>query len=57
MIETKEFWNGVDRRGTPQKQEPFTELTIETSWRPTDVKLEATEGFLRSYGLIPDRRR
>ena len=57
MIETKEFWNGIDRRGASQKQERFTELSIEASWRPTDVKLEATEGFLRAHGLIPDRRR
>jgi len=56
-IETKQFWDGIERRGTPQKQERFTELSIESSWRPTDLKLEASEGWLRANGMISDRRR
>ncbi len=57
-IEPKHFWDGIDRRGSEKQTESrFTELSIESNWRPTDLKLEAKEGFLRANGLIPDRRR
>ena len=57
-IEAKQFWDGIDRRGTEKKTESrFTELSIESTWRPTDLKLEATEGCLRANGMIPERRR
>jgi hypothetical protein len=57
-IEPKQFWDGIDRRARTEKTESrFTELSIESTWRPTDLKLEASEGFLRANGLISDRRR
>ncbi|MFT3838404.1 MAG: hypothetical protein QM723_15575 [Myxococcaceae bacterium] len=56
-ITPKQFWDGIDRRGSEKKESRFTELSIESTWRPTDLKLEASEGFLRANGLVPDRRR
>jgi len=56
-IEPKQFWDGIDRRGNEKRDSRFTELSIESTWRPTDLKLEASEGFLRANGLIPERRR
>ena len=55
--ETKQFWDGIDRLPRPYQKERFFELSIESSWRPTDLHLEATEGSLRALGLVPERRR
>ncbi len=55
--ETRQFWNGVERRGARPAAERFDELSIDSNWRPTDKKLEASEGWLRANGLIPERRR
>jgi hypothetical protein len=38
------------------KQEAFGELTIESSWRPTDRAPVAAEGWLRANGYARDRR-
>ncbi len=43
------------RRGAP-KAPLFGELLIESSWRPTDPPMGASEGWLRANGFAPDRR-
>lgn len=44
----------------PERRQPHavrSELTLESSWRPTDRSPVATEAWLRTNGYAPDRRR
>jgi hypothetical protein len=55
--ESKPSWDGIDRRSGRTPQVPlFGELLVESSWRPADVVPAASEGWLRAFGYVKDRR-
>lgn len=55
--DSKRAWDGVDRRSGHTPQAPlFGELLVESSWRPADVVPAASEGWLRAFGYVKDRR-
>lgn len=55
--DTKRTWDGIDRRnGTTPEAPLFGELLVESSWRPADVVPAASEGWLRAFGYVKDRR-
>ncbi|MBL9039053.1 MAG: hypothetical protein JNG84_11095 [Archangium sp.] len=46
-----------DRRTDTQRAlARFSEIAVESSWRPTDKAPVASEGWLRANGYAPDRR-
>lgn len=50
-------WDGVDRRSGRTPSAPlFGELLVESSWRPADVVPHASEGWLRAFGYVKNRR-
>lgn len=55
--DSKRTFDGVDRRsGAAPKAPLFGELLVESSWRPSDVVPAASEGWLRAFGYVKDRR-
>jgi hypothetical protein len=46
----------VDRRKGPPPAPMYGELLIDSGWRPNDLPPPEHEGWLRTKGVVPDRR-
>lgn len=46
----------VDRRQGPPPAPKYGELLVDSGWRPNELPAPEAEGWLRTKGVVPDRR-